>query len=42
MEFGFGGIKDVPAAKTPEEFRNWIDETFIPQKSLEAKIAEIL
>jgi hypothetical protein len=42
MEFGFGGSKDVPTAKTPEEFRNWIDEVFIPQKIHEAKIAEKL
>ena len=42
MEFGFGGIKDVPTAKTPEEFRDWIDEVFIPQKIHEAKIAEKL
>ena len=42
MEFGFGGFKDVPTAKTPEAFRNWIDEVFIPQKIYEAKIAERL
>lgn len=42
MEFDFGGSKDITAAKTPEEFRNWVDEIFIPQKIHEAKIAEKL
>ena len=42
MNLSFGGSKDVTAAKTPEEFRRWIDEFFIPQKIHEAQIAEKL
>jgi hypothetical protein len=42
MNFSWGGSKDIPTARTPEEFRNWIDGIFIPQKIQEAKIAEKL
>ena len=42
MNLSWGGSKEITTAKTPEEFRNWIDEIFIPQKIHEAKIAETL